>query len=467
MKYIVMECHKGYAVLMDEEARYVQAANLRYSVGQTVTSPVLMENAIEGERRISFYVTRFAAAAACLALAVSAGSFYYTRNFRTHSTVLISAKTNIRMDLNKKGQVIHLSGGDAKAEELLKDYDGKGKDKLTAANEILDIEQSQGLDPKNDVVNIYIKTDADEYNIFKEEFENGIADAKVNVYEYGTPKPVEHDKPEPPKPHEADKPKDEKAPEAPKKQEDKVNAPEPPKTPQDEVKAPEAPKPNNGAAAPTAPAQPAAPQKPEAHDTPEAPAPEPAKPDADAKADSKTAPKPDDKAEPPKPAEADTPAAPAAPASNNHFVLRDNNGIIEITHDAVEKLKPLLPAPAPRVQTAETYKEECREALPVTEQPSQSMTDKKEAPQEKPELPSPIADEKMEATQETPGSPETLSAVKPAEIKDESVRELSPAYEFSVKRIMPEEKDTPREALPEKEVSAPTLQPSVSPIPIP
>ena len=79
MKYIVMECHKGYAVLMDEESRYMKAANLRYVVGQTVTTPVLMEFSAGEERRISFYVTRFAAAAACLALAVSAGSFYYTR----------------------------------------------------------------------------------------------------------------------------------------------------------------------------------------------------------------------------------------------------------------------------------------------------------------------------------------------------------------------------------------------------
>ena len=128
MKYIVMECHKGYAVLMDEESRYMKAANLRYVVGQTVTTPVLMEYSAGEERRISFYVTRFAAAAACLALAVSAGSFYYTRNFKTHSTVLISAKTNIRMDLNKKGEVLHLSGGDDAADELLKDYNGKGKD---------------------------------------------------------------------------------------------------------------------------------------------------------------------------------------------------------------------------------------------------------------------------------------------------------------------------------------------------
>lgn len=359
MKYIVMECHKGYAVLMDEESRYMKAANLRYSVGQTVTSPVLMEYGAEEERRISFYATRFAAAAACLALAVSAGSFYYTRNFKTHSTVLISAKTNIRMDLNKKGEVLHISGGDAAADELLKDYNGKGKDKLTAANEILDMEKSHGLNTEEEVVNIFIKTDADEYNIFKEEFENGIKDAKINVYEFGVPKPHEPAKPEAPDPG-AVKPKDEKTPEPPKAHDASGNIPEAPEPPKEDIKAPEVQKPDNGAA-PAAPSQPKIPQKPEAHNTPEAPAPETVKPES--KNADKAVPKPDEKTETPKAAE---PAAPVEPANNNHFVLRDNNGIIEITREAVEKIKPLLPAPAPHVQDAFII-EENREALPETE----------------------------------------------------------------------------------------------------
>ena len=42
MKYLVMECHAGYAVLMDEASRFVRAANLHYEIGQTVTDPVLM-----------------------------------------------------------------------------------------------------------------------------------------------------------------------------------------------------------------------------------------------------------------------------------------------------------------------------------------------------------------------------------------------------------------------------------------
>ncbi len=436
MKYIVMECHKGYAVLMDEESRYMKAANLRYVVGQTVTTPVLMEYSAGEERRISFYVTRFAAAAACLALAVSAGSFYYTRNFKTHSTVLISAKTNIRMDLNKKGEVLHLSGGDDAADELLKDYNGKGKDKLTAANEILDIERAQGLNTEENVVNIFIKADADEYNIFKEEFENGITDAKVNVYEFGVPKPHEPAKPDAHKPDGA-KPKDENVPEPPKVHEDNGNVPEAPIPPQEDVKAPEAPKPDNGAV-PVAPVQPETPKKPEPHDTHEVPAHEPAKPEV--KNDEKAAPKSDEKAEPQKPAEPD---AKSDPVNNNHFVLRDNNGIIEITRDAVEKIKPLLPAP--HVQDAVDI-EEYRDALPENEQLNSSFNEAKEAPQVNPE------------------NPEALSPAITEEIETESVRDTSPASRVTQSEA---KNDTPHEALIMSEVSIANNKPSDSPVSLP
>ena len=43
MSYLVMECRRSYAVLLDQEGRFVKAANLRYEVGQTVLDPVLLE----------------------------------------------------------------------------------------------------------------------------------------------------------------------------------------------------------------------------------------------------------------------------------------------------------------------------------------------------------------------------------------------------------------------------------------
>ncbi len=50
MSYLVMECHPGYAVLLDEEGRFLKAANLRYEIGQTVYDPVLMKETPERQR---------------------------------------------------------------------------------------------------------------------------------------------------------------------------------------------------------------------------------------------------------------------------------------------------------------------------------------------------------------------------------------------------------------------------------
>ena len=34
MNYLVMEVHPAYAVVLDEEGRFLKAANLRYQVGE-------------------------------------------------------------------------------------------------------------------------------------------------------------------------------------------------------------------------------------------------------------------------------------------------------------------------------------------------------------------------------------------------------------------------------------------------
>ena len=122
MKYIVMECHPGYAVLMDEASRFVEAANLHYEVGQTVTDPVLMHDAAAQKRSIRHIIVRTAAAAACLIL-ISAGGFgIYARNYRTHAVVVIAGGADIRMDVNRKGKVLSLRSENASAAELLKSY---------------------------------------------------------------------------------------------------------------------------------------------------------------------------------------------------------------------------------------------------------------------------------------------------------------------------------------------------------
>ena len=382
MKYMVMECHEGYAVLMDEESRFVQAANLRYKVGQTVTDPILM-NAEELSRgKISMHISKFVAAAACLTLAVSAGAFYYSRNYKAHSTVLISSEANVRMELNKKGKVLSISADNAESDEILTNYDGKGKDMLSAANDIIDIEKDKGYIENGDTVDIYIKAETpSEYNSYKSDLITGIPDVKVKVRELDGNGPQEKTPPEPPK---ADPAKDNKKPDPPKpaekntapKANDKTEPPKPaeaaPPTPAAPPAANSGGNNNNNNNNNTAPQvkQPEAPPAPPA--SPEAP--EPPKPAEGA------APKPNEKAEPPKPDEgAAAPPAPAAPEIKIQLEkeVLDTIRLSEINPYKALTSPPESPAPqtvsheeaAPEAPTpdADKNKAPAREALPEAE----------------------------------------------------------------------------------------------------
>lgn len=70
MKYIVMECHFSYTVLLDENGKFLKAANRGYQVGQTVYDPVLV-----GDYRYRPPLWRIFARAVMLLLLIAAVFF--------------------------------------------------------------------------------------------------------------------------------------------------------------------------------------------------------------------------------------------------------------------------------------------------------------------------------------------------------------------------------------------------------
>ena len=137
MKYIVMECHPSYAVLLDEEGRFVKAANLHYETGQTVCEPVLMrEEPVKQRNRLRWARSGFAAVAACFLLLI--GLNYYRSTLTAYSSIYLTINPEVQMDLNRQGTVVGLTGTNEDGETLLEGYDGKGKDKVTVADELID-----------------------------------------------------------------------------------------------------------------------------------------------------------------------------------------------------------------------------------------------------------------------------------------------------------------------------------------
>ena len=166
MKYMVMECHTGYAVLLDEEGRFWKAADLHYEVGQTVENPVLMKQGVpSGRRRITRLVSStVAVAAACLFLFFGFG--YYQNYLRIYSSIYLSINPEVQMDLNRYGNVVRLTGTNEDGARLLEGYNGKGKDKLTVADELIDRAIEMGFLSEGGQVSFFI--DSPEDALFQE-----------------------------------------------------------------------------------------------------------------------------------------------------------------------------------------------------------------------------------------------------------------------------------------------------------
>ena len=166
MKYMVMECHTGYAILLDEEGRFWKAADLHYEVGQTVENPVLMKQPQpSGRRRITRLVSStVAAAAACLFLIF--GFSYYQNYLRIYSSIYLSINPEVQMDLNRYGNVVRLTGTNEDGAKLLEGYSGRGKDKLTVADELIDRAIEMGFLSEGGQVSFFI--DSPEDALFQE-----------------------------------------------------------------------------------------------------------------------------------------------------------------------------------------------------------------------------------------------------------------------------------------------------------
>ncbi len=191
MKYLVMECHEAYAILMDEESRFFHAANLHYTVGQTVTSPILMQSETAAEEepevrgasaRIRRIVMRVSAAAACLLLAAGAGYFHYAQHYKPESVIVLNTDADIKMYLNKEGKVVKLKSENEAGDALLESYDGLRKSKVTVAHELLAKQIANGSISDGDTVDLYISAHtSDEYDTYKSEFESDIKKLKLHV----------------------------------------------------------------------------------------------------------------------------------------------------------------------------------------------------------------------------------------------------------------------------------------------
>lgn len=122
MKYLVVECHLSYAIVLDEEGRFLKTANKHYEVGQLVTDIIEMQvpDRPNGtvKRTKQKWISSLTAIAACLlliAIPLRMAQFPY-------ASVYMAINPEVRIDVNRKDVVVGLEGINGDGLVLIEDY---------------------------------------------------------------------------------------------------------------------------------------------------------------------------------------------------------------------------------------------------------------------------------------------------------------------------------------------------------
>lgn len=119
MTYLVMECHYGYAIVLDTQGRYLKVANRNYLVGQQVTDVIPFE--IPKKQTNTRRWANIGALAACLCVVVS----LWLVMLLPFGTVRLQINPDVLLTVNRLNFVIDAEGLNEDGKALLQGFDYK------------------------------------------------------------------------------------------------------------------------------------------------------------------------------------------------------------------------------------------------------------------------------------------------------------------------------------------------------
>lgn len=136
MKYMVMECHTSYAIVLDENGNFLKVANLHYQVGETVSKIVKMQEPIQKiSDRTNRWIYAMTTLAACIVIMLTSTILLKPTPY---ASIYISINPKVRIDVDKQEQVLYLIGENIDGKELIKDYNYHKKSLSLVMDELLD-----------------------------------------------------------------------------------------------------------------------------------------------------------------------------------------------------------------------------------------------------------------------------------------------------------------------------------------
>lgn len=146
MKYMVLECHPGYAVVLDEEGNFSKVANHRYEVGQMLTEVEPMQ--MPPKKRQHLWRYALAAVAACLVLVLG---LHLPGAMQPYASVYVKINPEVRIDVNRQDRVVAITGINQDGIDLIQGYDYNEKQLSQVTDELVDLAIQMG----------YLKTDGE------------------------------------------------------------------------------------------------------------------------------------------------------------------------------------------------------------------------------------------------------------------------------------------------------------------
>ena len=124
MKYLVMETHPAYAVVLDERGRFLRAANLHYEVGETVDQVVELQLPPARQFRAWWLV-----GLVVVLLGLGVLFFGFIRpQWMVYGTVRLQINPDVQLSVNREDDVVKLEGLNQDGEALIEGYDFRGEE---------------------------------------------------------------------------------------------------------------------------------------------------------------------------------------------------------------------------------------------------------------------------------------------------------------------------------------------------
>lgn len=167
MRYLVMECRLGYAVVLDNEGRFRKVVNLGYEVGQKVDRIIEFdENGTERKKRVLRKQLMSLAAAACFCLVLFGA---YRSYMLPYGTVQMQINPDVLISVNKMDHVVGIEGKNADGEALIEDYSYRWKKIDKVSDELADRAMEMGFLEEGGEIVLTVESEHDGWKTAVEE----------------------------------------------------------------------------------------------------------------------------------------------------------------------------------------------------------------------------------------------------------------------------------------------------------